>query len=330
MRRMKNVAANVLSILIALGLVVLASIGVAKREFAAPGPLQEEVTVLLPKGYGLAETARLLRASGAIESETLFRLGARYRGEARAIRYGEYRIPPRASMAEILGMLVRGETVRHRVTIAEGLTSWQVVELLRQNEVLMGEIDEVPPEGSLAPETYVFERGQTRAELLRWMQEMQARVLAEAWERRTPELPLASPEEALILASIVEKETGVPEERARVASVFLNRLKQGMRLQSDPTVVYGVTGGKGTLERGLRRSELDRVTPYNTYQIDGLPPTPIANPGRASILAVVNPEQTDFLYFVADGNGGHVFAETLAEHNRNVAKWRKIEQERQN
>lgn len=330
MRRMKNVAANLLSILIVLGLVVLVAIGVAKREFAAPGPLEEEVTVLLPRGADLGDTARLLKLSGAIGSETLFRLGARYRGEDRAIRYGEYRIPARASMEEILGMLVRGETVRHRVTVAEGLTSWQVVELLRQNEVLIGEVGEVPPEGSLAPETYVFERGQTRAELLRWMQETQARLLAEAWERRAPDLPLASPEEALILASIVEKETGVPEERGRVASVFLNRLRQGMRLQSDPTVVYGVTGGKEVLERGLRRSELDRVTPYNTYQVDGLPPTPIANPGRASILAVVNPEETDFLYFVADGTGGHVFAETLAEHNRNVARWRKIEQERQN
>jgi UPF0755 protein len=327
---MKNVAANVLSVLIVLGLVVLVAVGVARREFSAPGPLQEEVTVLLPKGAGLGDTARLLKLSGAIGNETLFRLGARYRGEDRAIRYGEYRIPARASMEEILGMLVRGETVRHRVTVAEGLTSWQVVELLRQNEVLTGGIEEVPPEGSLAPETYVFERGQTRAELVRWMQEAQTRLLAEAWERRAPDLPLRNPEEVLILASIVEKETGVPEERGRVASVFLNRLRRGMRLQSDPTVVYGVTGGKEVLDRGLRRSEIERVTPYNTYQIDGLPPTPIANPGRASILAVVNPEETGFLYFVADGTGGHVFAETLAEHNRNVARWRKIEQERQN
>lgn len=330
MRRMRNVAANVLSVLIVLGLVLLVAIGVAKREFSAPGPLKEEVTVLLPRGADLSDTARLLKLNGAIDNEFLFRLGARYRGEARAIRYGEYRIPAKASMENILAMLVRGETVRHRITVAEGLTSWEVVELLRQNDVLTGDIDEVPPEGSLAPETYQVERGDTRAEVLRWMQEMQSKFLAEAWEKRMPDLPLASPEEVLILASIVEKETGVPEERGRVASVFLNRLRRGMKLQSDPTVVYGVTEGKGSLGRGLRRSELERETPFNTYVIDGLPPAPIANPGRDSIMAVVNPDETDFLYFVADGSGGHVFAETLAEHNRNVARWRQIERQRQN
>ncbi|HUS54320.1 MAG TPA: endolytic transglycosylase MltG [Thermohalobaculum sp.] len=322
---MRNLAANVFSILIVVGLVVLMAIGLAKREFSTPGPLQEDVVVLVPKGSGLKDTSRQLALSGAIRNGFIFRLGARYRREDRAMRYGEYRIPAGASMEQILAMLVDGKTVLHKVTVPEGLTSYQIVELLRGTEILTGEIAAVPTEGSLAAETYTIERNQSRSDVLKQMAMLQAAVLAEAWEKRVPDLPLASPEEVLVLASIVEKETGVAEERARVASVFINRLKQGIRLQSDPTVVYGLTEGKGPLGRGLRRSELDRATPYNTYVIDGLPPTPIASPGRDAIMAVVNPEETGFLYFVADGTGGHVFAETLQEHNRNVAKWREIE-----
>lgn len=322
---MRNVAANVFSILIVLGLVLVMAIGLAKREFAAPGPLRDDLVVQVPKGAGLKDTSRLLALHGAIGSEFLFRLGARYRRQDRAMRYGEYLIPVAASMEEVLAMLVEGKTVLHKVTVPEGLTSFQIVELLRGSEILTGEIVEVPAEGSLAAETFTIERNQSRSDVLKQMSEMQAAVLAEAWETRAPDLPLASPEEALVLASIVEKETGVAEERARVASVFINRLKRGMKLQSDPTVVYGLTEGKGPLGRGLRRSELDRATPYNTYVIDGLPPTPIASPGRDAIMAVVNPEETAFLYFVADGTGGHVFAETLQEHNRNVAQWRELE-----
>ncbi len=322
---MRNVAANVFSILIVLGLVLVMAIGLAKREFAAPGPLRDDLVVQVPKGAGLKDTSRLLALHGAIGSEFLFRLGARYRRQDRAMRYGEYLIPVAASMEEVLAMLVEGKTVLHKVTVPEGLTSFQIVELLRGSEILTGEIVEVPAEGSLAAETFTIERNQSRSDVLKQMSEMQAAVLAEAWETRAPDLPLASPEEALVLASIVEKETGVAEERAQVASVFINRLKRGMKLQSDPTVVYGITEGKGPLGRGLRRSELDRATPYNTYVIDGLPPTPIASPGRDAIMAVVNPEETAFLYFVADGTGGHVFAETLQEHNRNVAQWRELE-----
>ena len=327
---MRHVAANALWVLIAAGLVLLVAIGAAQHAFHAEGPLADDVIVQVERGDNIAEISRRLAEAGAIDNATLFRLGARYRDEARAIKYGEYRVPARASMAEILAMMVRGDTVVHRVTVAEGLTSWEVVELLRQNPVLTGEVAEVPAEGSLAPETYHVERGQTRAEVIDRMQAMQREILDEAWEKRDPETPLRSKEELLILASIVEKETGVPEERARVASVFLNRLRRGMRLQSDPTVVYGITEGKGPLGRGLRQSELDRQTPYNTYVVAGLPPTPIANPGRDAIMATVNPEETDFLYFVADGSGGHVFARTLAEHNRNVREWRQIEQQRQN
>jgi len=328
---MKNIAANVFSILIVIGIGVLVAIGYAKYEFTKSGPLSEDVAVVLPKGAALKDTSRLLVLYGAIGDEFgqefLFRLGARYRREDRAIRYGEYLIPAGASMEEILALLVSGDSIQYKVTVPEGLTSFEIVEILRASDVLTGEIAEVPPEGSLAANTYFIQRSQSRSEVLTRMAEDQAAILAEAWEGRAEDLPLASPEEVLILASIVEKETGVVEERPRVASVFVNRLRRGIRLQSDPTVIYGITMGKTQLDRGLRRSELDRKTPYNTYQIDGLPPTPIATPGRDAIMAVVNPEETDFLYFVADGTGGHAFARTLKEHNRNVAAWRKIEKQ---
>ncbi|MFT3689380.1 endolytic transglycosylase MltG [Paenirhodobacter sp.] len=215
--------------------------------------------------------------------------------------------------------------VRLRVTLAEGATSWQVVEALKSADFLKGDVAQVPPEGALAPDSYDLKRGADRSALLAEMQKRQAAILSAAWESRDAGLPYKTPEEALVMASIVEKETGVPEERRRVASVFVNRLEQGMRLQTDPTVIYGLTKGKGVLGRGLRQSELARRTPYNTYAITGLPPTPIANPGRAAIDAALHPETTRYLYFVADGTGGHVFAKSLDEHNANVAKWRQIE-----
>ncbi len=213
---------------------------------------------------------------------------------------------------------------RYRIALAEGVTSWQVVQELMQIDILEGTV-EVPREGTLAPDSYEVSPGDTRPELIARMQSAQEAILANAWANRDAELPLESPEEALILASIIEKETAVAEERGQVASVFVNRLRRGMRLQTDPTVIYGVTGGEGVLGRGLRQSELREATPYNTYVIDGLPPTPIANPGRASIEAALNPAETDYVFFVADGTGGHAFAETLEEHNRNVARWREIE-----
>ena len=217
------------------------------------------------------------------------------------------------------------DDMRWRITVAEGVTSWQVVEGLKRADFLEGKIDQVPTEGSLAPDSYEVDRGADRQALLGEMSDRQARILAELWEMRAPDLPYDTPEKAMVMASIVEKETGVAEERRRVASVFVNRLRQGMKLQTDPTVIYGITKGEGVLGRGLRQSELRRETPYNTYVIDGLPPGPIANPGRAAIEAALNPDQTDFLYFVADGTGGHAFAETLEAHNENVAKWRAIE-----
>ena len=214
-----------------------------------------------------------------------------------------------------------------RVTVAEGVTSWQVVDALKKADFLQGSLETVPPEGSLAPGGYEPVRGTERGALIAEMTARQTKILAEAWEKRAEGLPYDSPEEALIMASIIEKETGVPEERGQVASVFINRLQQSMRLQTDPTVIYGLTKGEGVLGRGLRQSELRRETPYNTYVIDGLPPTPIANPGAEAIRAALNPDRTDYLFFVADGTGGHAFAKTLEAHNDNVAKWRRIEAE---
>ncbi|MFC7705008.1 endolytic transglycosylase MltG [Plastorhodobacter daqingensis] len=224
--------------------------------------------------------------------------------------------------------VAQADDTRFRVTLAEGATSWQAVDALRRAEFLQGEIAAVPGEGRLAPDSYEVRRGADRGQLLAEMEARQTRILSDLWEARAEGLPISTPEEALILASIVEKETGVADERRQVASVFVNRLNQGMRLQTDPTVIYGITNGEGTLGRGLRRSELDARTPYNTYQIDGLPPTPIANPGRASIEAALNPDDTPYVYFVADGTGGHAFSVTLQEHNAAVARWREIERER--
>ncbi len=217
---------------------------------------------------------------------------------------------------------------RYRISLAEGVTSWQIVESLKAMDLLTGEVAELPAEGMLAPDSYEVRPGEDRNAILAEMQEKQQLRINAAWEGRQDGLPLNSPEEMLVLASIIEKETGQPEERGQVASVFVNRLNQGMRLQTDPTVIYGVTKGQGALGRGLRQSELRRATPWNTYVIEGLPPTPIANPGLASLEAAVAPDNTDFIFFVADGTGGHAFAETLQEHNRNVAKWREIEAER--
>lgn len=237
--------------------------------------------------------------------------------------------PSESEAPEIFQKVRAQSDTRYRIAMAEGVTSWQVVDVLKKVDLLSGEV-EVPTEGTLAPDSYEISEDDTRASVIERMQLAQAAALEEIWVNRSADLPLESPLELLILASIVEKETGVAEERGQVASVFTNRLNRGMRLQTDPTVIYGITRGEGTLGRGLRRSELQRETPWNTYQIDGLPPTPIANPGRASIEAAANPDSTDFIFFVADGTGGHAFAETLAEHNRNVNEWRKIEAERAN
>ena len=289
----------------------------------AHASMQEIVDIVTRGGASTCGTEIVYRVGVTqtqVELRELDPATGRYQEEAEYL-LGEDETPPAVAAAK-----AEADT-RFRIALAEGVTSWQVAEALRGVEVLDGEI-EVPAEGSLAPDSYEVVPGDTRQSVIDRMQEAQQVILAAAWEDRQPDLPIESPEEALILASIIEKETGVPEERGQVASVFVNRLRAGMRLQTDPTVIYGITEGRGVLGRGLRQSELRGATPYNTYVIEGLPPTPIANPGRASIEAALNPEETPYIFFVADGTGGHAFAETLDEHNRNVARWREIEAER--
>ncbi|MBI1385632.1 MAG: endolytic transglycosylase MltG [Rhizobiales bacterium] len=312
-------------------LMALISIGVAqqvvKYQFNKPGPLPHSTVVVIPKGDGVNAIADRLQREGVLRDKWLFTLGViRFRAQ-RKLRAGEYEFPQAASVRQVLDTLVEGKAILHKVAVPEGRTSYEVVEILNQEPLLKGEITEIPAEGTLLPDTYRFSRGTPRQELLGRMVSEQTDFLQRAWAKRQEGLPLRSPEEALVLASIVEKETGRADERRRVAGVFVNRLRQGMRLQSDPTIIYGITLGRGGLGRGIRRSEIDKPTPYNTYQIDGLPPTPICNPGREAIEAVLNPEATDDLFFVADGTGGHAFARTLAEHNRNVERWRQIERQ---
>lgn len=320
-----------LTLVVVLAVLAILAVGgggaLAWREATRPGPLQQEAIVLFEPGASATSMANELEKAGAIRYAKVFLVTAKIKGHDGALKAGEYAIPAGASVVDIIDVLVDGKSILHYLTAPEGRTTQQILKFVSEHEALTGDLTLAPAEGELLPETYAFTRGQTRDDLVSDMMKAQDDVLAELWESRATELPISTPEEAVILASIVEKETGVAEERPRVAAVFINRLKLRMRLQSDPTVIYGLTGGE-PLGRGLRASELERETPYNTYKIFGLPPTPIANPGRAALEAVLNPIETDDLYFVADGTGGHVFAPTLDEHNRNVARWRQIERER--
>jgi UPF0755 protein len=305
-----------------------------QQEIERPGPLAETRGVIVKKGEGAREVAQRLEADGIIKSQ--HSLVAYYVGRQLAtavgarplqIKAGEYEIPPGASLAQISDILGEGKSVLVRLTIPEGLTSQQIVERLRADPSLSGEITQMPPEGSLLPETYKVPRNMARQALIEMMQADQRKLIERAWARRAPDLPVKSPEEALILASIVEKETGRNDERERVAAVFANRLRVGMKLQSDPTILYGIMGGQVTWGRPIYKAEIAQRTSHNTYQIDGLPPTPICNPGRAAIEATLNPAKTQDLYFVADGSGGHIFSQTLKDHNAAVANWRKVEKD---
>lgn len=288
------------------------------------GPLEADSAIVIPRGSGLDAISASLTEAGVVDTPLAFVAAAKITGANRALKAGEYAFPAHVSIAEALRILQSGKTVVRRFTVPEGLTSSQVVTLLRDDPSLSGEITSDPAEGTLLPETYHYSWGDGRADMLKRMQTAMQSALKAAWDKRSLSLPLDSPEQALVLASIVEKETSVPQERARVAGVFVNRLLANMRLQSDPTVVYALTQGDGTLGRALTRADWKVESPYNTYVVDGLPPSPIANPGKASLEAVMNPEQHDYVYFVADGTGGHAFAKTLAEHNRNVTRWREV------
>lgn len=296
-----------------------------ESRYTAPGPLRGEHDVIIPKGAGVAQIARDLAGAGVIGNARIFRWGMRAFAARKQLRAGEFRFPAGVSVEGAISILQSGRTVVRRLTIAEGLTNAEVGAALASAQGLVGAVGDLPEEGGLLPETYHFSFGDERRAVLNRMTDEMRDLLDQLWRTRADGLPLETPREALVLASIVEKETGIAAERARVAAVFVNRLRRGMRLQSDPTVVYGITGGRQPLDRPLSRADLRTPTPYNTYVINGLPPTAIANPGRAALEAVMRPMASDELYFVADGSGGHAFARTLAEHNANVANWRRLQ-----
>jgi len=314
--------------LVLILIIVGGAIMVGKGRLEAAGPLQEDKIVSIPPRSGIMDIAELLTREGVIDVHRLVFVGGVFALKARSdLKAGEYLFPKQASVRDVIETIVEGKVVQHQITIPEGLTSEQIVARLLENDLLSGNIKDVPREGSLLPDGYHFNRGFTREQMIQRMRQAQDRLVREVWERRNPDLPLKTPDQLIVLASIIEKETSKPEERTRIAAVLTNRLKQKMKLQSDPTIIYGLVFGKGTLGRPLTKSDIAQPTPYNTYVIDGLPPGPIANPGRASIEAAANPARTKELYFVADGTGGHAFAETYDQHLKNVARLRAIEHE---
>ena len=323
------IVGNAIFTLLVLVLIVGgAAAAIGKTRFEAPGPLQEDKVVVIPPRSGMMDIADLLKREGVTDEHRLIFVGGVLALKARSeLKAGEYLFPKQASVRDVVETIVEGKVVQHQITIPEGLTSEQIVARLLENDLLAGNIKDVPREGSLLPDSYHFHRGVTREQVIQRMRQAQERLVREAWERRNPELPLKSPEQLLILASIIEKETGKPEERTRIAAVFANRLKQKMKLQSDPTIIYGLVPGKGALGRPISKSDIAQPTPYNTYVIDGLPPGPIANPGRAAIEAAANPARTKELFFVADGTGGHAFSETHDQHQKSVVRLRMLEQE---
>ena len=302
-----------------------------KQKIEAPGPLQEDRVVNIPTRAGMTDIADILQREGVIDNNRWAFIGAVFALRARSdLKPGEYQFQKSASLRDVISTIVDGKVVQHSVTVPEGLTSEQIVARLSENDIFSGSVREIPREGTLLPETYKFPRGTPREQVIARMQQAQKRVLAEIWDRRNPDLPVKTPEQLVTLASIVEKETGKADERSRVAAVFVNRLRQKIKLQSDPTIIYGLVGGKGTLGRPIKRSEILQPSPYNTYVVDGLPPGPIANPGRASLEAAANPARTRDLFFVADGTGGHAFSDTYDQHAKNVAKLRAMEKQIQN
>jgi UPF0755 protein len=327
-RPVVRVLNNVMTLLFVgvIGLAVL--FYYVRLQFDQPGPLDYSTVVVIPKGEGVREIASRLEREGIIADQRIFVASVVMYFQAQSkLKAGEYAIKKHASMREVLDTLVEGKAILHSVSLPEGLTSYQVVERLNAHPELTGKINLIPAEGSLLPDTYRFSRGTDREELISRIQSEQRKFMEKIWDKRATGLPFKTREEAVILASIVEKETGKADERPRVASVFVNRLRKNMRLQSDPTIIYGLSGGKGTLGRPILKSEIQQMTPYNTYTMRGMPPTPIANPGRAALEAVLRPAKTTDLYFVADGKGGHNFSENYDDHKRFVGDWREIEKQ---
>ncbi len=333
--RARNPFVVVGNAIITIVLLLLIGTGTAyyygRQTLEAPGPLQEDKVVNIPTRAGKRDIADVLQREGVIDVNPWVFIGGVLAMKASSdLKPGEYSFQKNASLRDVIATIVEGKVVQHAITVPEGLTSEQIVQRLSDNDLFTGSVREIPREGTLLPETYKFPRGTSREQVIQRMQQAQKRAVAEIWERRSPDLPVKTPEQLVTLASIVEKETGKPDERSRVAAVFVNRLKQKIKLQSDPTIIYGLVGGKGTLGRPIKRSEITQPSPYNTYVIDGLPPGPISNPGRASLEAAANPARTRDLYFVADGTGGHAFTETYDQHQKNVAKLRAMEKQVQN
>jgi UPF0755 protein len=320
---------GLLTLALVLAVGVLLGVVLLSRQAHEAGPLASDKVVVIPKNTGTSEIAEILRREGVIAQPFLFEVYALLNRQRGQLKAGEFAFKARTSIDSAINTLVEGRAILHTFTVPEGLTSEQIVARMAENEILTGDVTQMPREGALLPDTYKFERGTSRQQLIALMQAKQREALNQIWQRRAQDLPIKTPQELVILASIVEKETGRADERTRVAGVFINRLTRKMRLQSDPTIVYGLVGGKGTLGRGILRSEIDKPTPYNTYAVDGLPPGPIANPGRAAMEAVANPSRTKDLFFVADGSGGHAFSETYEQHQRQVARWRQVERTRQ-
>lgn len=307
-----------------IGIAVAGAFEWESAKFTTPGPAKAGTVVLIKPGTGLKGVAEQLVAANAIDSPDVFQWSLRWRKLSDKLKAGEYAIPEHASISDIANILIAGKSIQHKITAAEGLTSNMIVKLINKDDVLKGDPVAEPAEGTLLPETYLFMRGDTRAQILARMTKAQRDLIAKLWPKRDANLPYKTPEEAIILASVVEKETGVASERRHIAAIFVKRLKMGMKLESDPTIIYSITRGY-PLGRGIRRSELDRITPYNSYAVAGLPPTPICNPGADAIAAVINPGETNDLFFVASGNGGHYFSATLADQARHVAELRQRE-----
>ena len=319
---------RILGFLIALVLIVAGAFEWESANFYAPGPAAAgaatQTVVLIKPGVGLKGISAALSDAGVIRNPDIFLFGVRLRRATDKLKAGEFAIPSQASLHDILDILIAGKSIEHKITVAEGLTSDMIVKLINADKVLKGDPVAVPNEGTLLPETYLFMRGDTRSQILERMTKAQMQVIAKLWPKREKNLPYTMVAQAIILASIVEKETSLPSERRHIAAIFVNRLRTGMKLQSDPTIIYSITGGY-PLGRGIRASELARITPYNSYAVAGLPPTPICNPGKDAIAAVLNPGTTKDLFFVASGTGGHYFSATIADQARHVAELRNRE-----
>ncbi len=332
-QRMTLVVMGLMVFVTLFGGLLFAFYNFMKYRYVRTGPLIETAVFTVPQGAGLSSLSGKLEAEGLIDSAVMLKLNAKFTGIGGALKTGEYSIEAGASMKDVIDIFESGKTVLYPLTLPEGMTSAQMMRIIEAAETLSGKMPPTPPEGSLLPETYMHPRGMSRAALVAKMKEAQTELIDRLWETRQEGLPIKTKAEAINLAAVVEKETGGGHEVEKVAGVFINRLNKGMRLQSDPTIIYGISQGeilrgRDGKQRGLRRSEIDRKTDWNTYQIDGLPKTPICNPGASSIAAVLNPAQTDALFFVADGTGGHAFSQTYAEHNKHVAKWRVIERQK--